>query len=184
MADPPITSISAPLEVLMVCTGNICRSPMAEGLLRQLLPSRLQSRVTVSSAGTHALVGRPAEPHARTVMSEWGIDIRGHRARQSQPHLIHQAALVLTMELEHQGSILSNSPLSGAKLRLLGEFGPDRSQTEIPDPYGQGLYVYRACARLIRSCLPGVIREVEVLCGKTPDTSEKLKKKEGTGPWN
>lgn len=154
---------SAPLEIVMVCTGNICRSPMAEGLLKQALPTRLQRRVRVSSAGTHALVGNPAESHACKVLAQWGIDISDHRARKINPQMIQQASLVLTMEREHQGLILINSPASGPKLSLLGEFGQDHSQPEIPDPYGQDVYVYRACARLIRSCLPGVVREIEGL---------------------
>ena len=163
--------ISGPLEVLMVCTGNICRSPMAQGLLTQRLPPRLGPRVRVSSAGTDALVDRPAEPHACTVMAEWGVDISGHRARQCDPQMIRRAALVLTMTHDHQGSILQNSPGSGPKLRLLGKFGPDRFQPEIPDPYGQGIYAYRACARLIQSCLPALIGEIEALCAQAADSS-------------
>ena len=168
-----MVSIAAPLNIVMVCTGNICRSPMAAGLLVHLLPPRLQSRVAVASAGTHALVGRPAEPHACKAMAEMDIDITAHRAQQVNPPLIREAALVLTMERDHQGTILLQSPASGPRLRLLGEYGTDPSQTEVFDPYGQGLFVYRACARLIRNCMGGVINEIEDLFENYPVTPPK-----------
>ena len=60
-------------EILMICTGNICRSPMAEGLLRHLLPPQAQAQITVRSAGTHGLHGHQAEPNAIAAMAQWGI---------------------------------------------------------------------------------------------------------------
>ena len=64
-------------RILVVCTGNICRSPMAEGMLKKDLPERLAARVMISSAGTHALHGNMAQPHAIEVMQGMGVDISG-----------------------------------------------------------------------------------------------------------
>ena len=80
-------------HILVVCVGNICRSPMAEALLRDAL--REQQDITVESAGLGALVDHPASEHAVTLMRERGLDISGHRARQITPDMVHAADLVL-----------------------------------------------------------------------------------------
>jgi protein-tyrosine phosphatase len=169
-----VTPIDSKMDILMVCTGNICRSPMAEGLLRHMLPDHLRNRVGVASAGTHALVGNPAEAHARAVMADREVDIQNHRARQVDPPMIENAALVLVMEYGQGQWIRDRVPGNESKIILLGEFGSDRHQPEIPDPYGQGTFVYRACARLIQSCLPGVVREIEGLSRQFESVREPI----------
>jgi len=83
-------------EILMVCTGNICRSPMAAGLLRHMLPTDLENRIQVISAGTHAMHGHQAAPFAVQAMARQGIDISGHRARMIDRTLVRRASLILT----------------------------------------------------------------------------------------
>ena len=78
-------------RVLFVCTGNICRSPMAEGLLRHILPERLKSKVTVSSAGTHAIDGNPAEPLADLAAQERGFSLSEHKAAAVKPEMLAAA---------------------------------------------------------------------------------------------
>ncbi len=99
-------------NILVVCTGNICRSPMAEGMLKKKLPKRLAGQVAISSAGTHALHGNRAQPHAIEVMQGFGIDIDGHRARQLSSALIRSSDLVLVMEKYHLRWVKVKSMLS------------------------------------------------------------------------
>ncbi len=121
--------------VLVVCTGNICRSPMAEALLRARL-DRDEERCDwhVSSAGTRGLGGRPASPYAVAEMEERGLSIRGHRARRVSAKLMEAADLVLVMT-RHQAEALSGAfPDEAGKVHLLSEMiGRDY---DISDPYG------------------------------------------------
>src|SRR5512135_3546534 len=89
-AERPVT------KILAVCTGNICRSPMAEGIFRALLAGR--KAMEVSSAGTHALIGNQATDFALIAAAENGIDISGHRARMLGAHLIRASSLIFCME--------------------------------------------------------------------------------------
>lgn len=118
-------------HILVVCVGNICRSPMAEALLRDAL--RGQQGITVESAGLGALVDHPASEHAVTLMQERGIDISGHRARQITPDMIHVADLVLVMEAGHRRAIDMNEPAARGKIYRLGEW----QDKDIKDPYRQ-----------------------------------------------
>src|SRR5512136_1311836 len=95
-------------RVLVVCVGNICRSPMAEALLRARLGH--WPRFDVSSAGLSALVGRPADESTVALMRERGIDISAHRARQLTPRLVAGSDLVLVMETGHERAVLDIAP--------------------------------------------------------------------------
>jgi len=148
-------------RVLVVCTGNICRSPMAEGMLKQRLSNALTQAVTISSAGTHALHGNQAQPFAIQVMQRRGIDISEHRARLAGPALIRAADLIVVMEALHARMIRRTVLNVRAKVRLLSTFGPDPELKEIPDPMGAPLKVYEACADLLQPCVEGLITSLE-----------------------
>ena len=120
----------------MVCVGNICRSPMAEALLKREL--RGQDGFTVESAGLGALVGHPASEYSVELMDEMGIDITGHRARQIHPDMVRDADLVLVMEAGHKRAIDDADPSARGKVYRLGEW-QDRN---IDDPYRQARIVY------------------------------------------
>lgn len=153
-------------RILIVCTGNICRSPMAEGLLKSVLPLASYRRITVCSAGTHATGGLPAESGAVRAAREHGVDIGGHRSQALDGSLIARAGLILVMEKQHARFIHSSAHVDSGAVRLLGEFTGDDGNREIPDPYGGSFAVYRHCAQMICRCLDGV---VDYVCAKATD---------------
>jgi protein-tyrosine phosphatase len=118
-------------HILVVCVGNICRSPMAEALLRNAL--RGQEEITVESAGLGALVGHPASDYAVELMDERGIDISSHRAQQLTPDLVSNADLILVMESGHRRVIDENDVTARGKVHRLGEW----QDKDIDDPYRQ-----------------------------------------------
>jgi protein-tyrosine phosphatase len=147
-------------SVLVVCTGNICRSPMAAGLLKGALPSDLKARVEVHSAGTHALHGNSATPEAVAAAAHFGVDISHHRARLLNKEMILSADLILAMEAHHVKTIKSAFLFNRTPVRLLGYFDAKGGPEEVDDPYGEPLEAYMQAARRILACLPGVLQEI------------------------
>ncbi|MBK5300691.1 MULTISPECIES: low molecular weight protein-tyrosine-phosphatase [Pseudomonas] len=119
-------------RVLIVCVGNICRSPTAEYLLRGAL---VHSDIEVSSAGLAALAGKPIEPTAHAVLKEHGHQPDGHEAVQLTPQAVSEADLILVMERRHVSGVLNIAPEARGKVLLLGKWQDDR---EISDPYRHG----------------------------------------------
>jgi protein-tyrosine-phosphatase len=144
------------ISILAVCTGNICRSPMAEGILRKMLS--VDPDITVSSAGTHALEGNPATEFAVIAARERGIDISGHRARMLTPEHIENSRIILCMEPFHVEWVLALDVSASGRIFTLAEFsGGDAGRKTIPDPYGCSLREYRECFRDIHLCLGNFI---------------------------
>lgn len=127
----------------MVCVGNICRSPMAEGLLRARFAKRGHGHV--ESAGLAALVGHAADPFARALMAERGIDIGTHRARQLTQALVMHADLVIAMEEIHVKDIEGLVPAARGRVHAIGKFGG----FEVPDPYGEPRPAFERALALI-----------------------------------
>ncbi len=137
--------------ILFICTGNICRSPMAAGLMRQRLAQAGLNHHQVASAGVWALDGRPASDHAITVMAERGIDISDHIAHTVTADNMAEADLVLVM-MRDQAQVLRNTwPQYDWKVRRLSEMAGKRQ--DVSDPYGGSLEEYRACAEAIERYL-------------------------------
>ena len=151
----------------LVCKGNICRSPMAEGLLRHLLPPALKPLVTVRSAGTHGLHGNRAEPFAIKAAAAYGADISDHRARVLDMAMVKSADLVLAMERYHLDKINDLLFLRCKYALLMGTFDDQRENPEIADPYGLPSVAYETCAGEIVTCIPGVIDHIRLQVEKS-----------------
>ncbi len=135
-------------RILLVCTGNICRSPLAEALLRRTLEERGVEGVSATSAGTGAWDGAPASEGAYLVGLERGLDLSGHRARLLTRELVAEADLILTMARHHRARV---DELGGeGRVFVLGEYGGrEGDEAEVSDPFGGDLEVYRdTCAEL------------------------------------
>lgn len=128
-------------SVLVVCIGNICRSPMAEILLQQALGER----VRVSSAGLGALVDNPADDHALALMNARQLDLTAHRARQINAHLIAAHDLVLVMTQRQKESIEKEFPSARGKVFRLCHW----QQADVADPYQQDRAAFEAALKLI-----------------------------------
>jgi protein-tyrosine phosphatase len=127
-------------SILVVCEGNICRSPMAQGLL-----ARAMRGVSVRSAGLSALEGMPAQETAVGLMQALGIDITGHRAAQITGDMCLSAELVLVMEEEQRRRLETAYPFARGRVFRMGEFG----KYDVPDPYGRAQEAYRESLQLI-----------------------------------
>ena len=132
-------------NILVICIGNICRSPMAEGLLKRALAPSNKSDCVVSSAGLGALVGHPPDTKACQLMMEKGIDISGYRACQINKEMVRRADLILVMELAHKTAIEQSEPSAKGKVFRVGEWGG----FDISDPYQQELSAFKRSLSLI-----------------------------------
>jgi protein arginine phosphatase len=147
------------MHVIFVCTGNTCRSPMAESMLREALASRAAGQVTVSSAGTGAWDGAPVSEGAYLVGLENGLDLSGHRARLLTRELVKSADLILTMSSSHRARV---AELGGEdKVHLLTEYaGRDEGDNEVSDPFGSDLASYRYTYDELKKLIDGVVSRV------------------------
>jgi tRNA threonylcarbamoyl adenosine modification protein (Sua5/YciO/YrdC/YwlC family) len=150
-------------SLLMICSGNLCRSPMAEILARRMLAQRLECEpeeleargVEVSSAGTGALAGYPASPHAVTAMNERGLDLTGHRSRPITVDALLASDYIWVMAQHHRDAVLRLAPEVAERVALLDPHGED-----VDDPVGGNLDIYRTCAHHIEKALTERMTEI------------------------
>jgi L-threonylcarbamoyladenylate synthase len=148
--------------VLFVCSGNTCRSPMAEALARKILADRLgvpqdqleQKGFSVLSAGAYALPGAKATPAAVEAVGGMGADLTRHRSRMLTPELVNQADLIFTMGRSHRDAVMALSPAAAGKVHTLD---PEK---DIEDPIGGDASLYRELAVELERLIAGRLDEV------------------------
>ncbi len=131
-------------HILFVCTGNTCRSPMAEYLLRDMAKKAgMSGQLEIASAGISACDGEPISENAAEVLLERNIDANRHQAKRVSPAFIDWADRIYVMTEAHRRMIISVVPEAAAKLKVM----------QVSDPYGGGLDIYRQCLREIEAFL-------------------------------
>lgn len=162
----PDTLSTADVRVMMVCTGNICRSPMAEAVLRSAVASSdLAGRVRVDSSGTHGYhVGDEADPRARTTLVEAGYPV-AHSARRFDPGWLAERDLILAMDAGHLQELRAIATRAGAgheHIRLFRDFDPD-GPGDVPDPYYDTVAEFREVLAMLERSMPGLLAHLRAL---------------------
>ncbi|MCS7248497.1 MAG: low molecular weight protein arginine phosphatase [Anaerolineales bacterium] len=135
-------------SVLFVCTANVCRSPMAQGLFLAALGENVD-HWRVESAGVAAVEGAPASQKTLELLAERGIDLSSHKSRPVDRYLMEQFNLILVMEHRHKQILQSQFPQFASKVYLLSEMVGE--QREIDDPGGGTMEDYRRTAQILES---------------------------------
>lgn len=150
------------IRLIFLCTGNLCRSPMAEGFLRgRLLNAGFGDRATIDSAGMHAEIGRPPEPLAIEVAAEYGVDIAGLISRPFEATDFDSFDYFIAMDLGHLDYLRATCPEnSKLDIRMLLDDVGDLKNVEVPDPYRRDRDAYEFSARLIDIGVEHLVKRV------------------------
>ncbi len=160
----------APIKILTLCTANICRSPMAAGLLQHALaaqPEPLRS-IQVDSAGVAARDGEIVSENSVIALKKVGLDISGHRSRTLTQAMLDEAAIVLCMTESHRAMIQLQAEPPPKNLFLFREFMPQRGDKEIGDPYGGPLRVYETARDEMVEAIPSLLEYIKTHIAAKP----------------
>lgn len=151
------------VNVLFVCLGNICRSPTAEGVFRDMVEREgLSNKIRTDSAGTHAYhIGEPPDGRAQAEAKRRGIDISGLRGRQARAADFKDFDYVLAMDRSNHQNLLSICPLDmEQRLSMFLDFAPDVGRREVPDPYYEG--GFDSVYDMIEQAAQGLLADIRV----------------------
>lgn len=151
------------INVLFVCMGNICRSPLAHGLFEDLVNKEgFSDRIKVDSAGTHAYhVGEPPDPRSVQTAQRHGIDLSTQRARRVALHDFEKFDFILAMDRDNYRILINSAPAEHQhKIRLFLEFAPQRSEEEVPDPYYGGPDGFDRVYEMVEAAASGLMADI------------------------
>ncbi|MGH2537774.1 MAG: low molecular weight protein arginine phosphatase [Candidatus Promineifilaceae bacterium] len=146
------------VNILIVCTANICRSPVVEAILQQKLAAAGRKGWLVHSMGTWASAGQAASALSVQLMAEQGIDISRHRSRQVTPEALAAAELILTMEAGHAEALRVEFPAQADKVYLLSQMSGQNHN--VADPYGRRRPAYEHMVREVESLIEDGLDEI------------------------
>lgn len=151
-------------KILFICLGNLCRSPMAEYLLRNRLESNGNTEIKVSSAGFLDQTGSHSPEEIHTVMNEAGIDISQHRSSPISLERIRESDLIIVMEVRQREKLVRQYPEEISRIFLLSQFdGQNPEEKDVNDPIGQTLHFYRNCFNEIKTLVEGLTEHILII---------------------
>jgi protein-tyrosine phosphatase len=152
-----------PYAVLFCCTGNICRSPTAEGVFaKKIADAGLAGRMVVDSAGTHGYhIGEPPDPRTQNAARSRGYDLSALRARRVERHDFDRFDLLLAMDNDNRAYLARLCPpSSGHKLRLMMEYARSYTEREVPDPYSGGPEGFELVLKMLEDATEGLLQSL------------------------
>ena len=145
-------------KILFVCTGNTCRSSMAEAIFNNMAKEKGNSDMKATSAGIEAIDGMPANDKAIETLKARGVDMSAHKSRKIRNAHIEESDIILTMTRIHKIQLQAAFPKAHGKVFTLLEYANDNSKLDIADPYGQSPEVYERCANELEKAIKSVTR--------------------------
>jgi len=149
-------------QILFVCTGNTCRSPMAQGLMNaQIQEQNLSEQYDVKSAGVAAFAGSPASIETRNILLDRGIDFEDFRSSKVTQYLLEESDYIFCLSRMHREAILSQFPQFRERALLVGEFLGEEKTKDIADPYGLGDQAYKLVEKQLAVAIENILNFVQ-----------------------
>jgi protein-tyrosine phosphatase len=150
------------VRVLFVCMGNICRSPLAQGVFEELVRHEgLEGEISVDSAGTHSYhIGEAPDPRAQERARRRGLNLSSQRARRITPEDCKEFNYILTMDEENHRTVAALCRRGGVEVRPFLYYAPNRVETEVPDPYFGGKEGFERVMDLVEEASKGLLENI------------------------